>query len=174
MVVNIIRAFPGTTSSDLGTLGLLPRGGRPRRRHVPAPTAPPRLLVREVTGRRVSVQVSDRDATTRRKPRDVSGVNVFAFIGDEPPARITRWQFVKGMTRTRTVIILDPQAPPGTKVWLTAQWTNWREEPGPLCTPVFTHLNHEGAAVPGSAEARPDVSFRCLVDQQPASLTLAA
>lgn len=129
-----------------------------RRRHVAAPATAPRMRVSCESGRRVSVQLGDVDAPTLRKPRDAWNADIFAFIGDNPPDDMSHgsgaggWKYVKSVTRTRTMVTFSARNRPGTKVWLAANWSNWRGERGPICQPMCAHLSYGGPMKEGTAE----------------------
>lgn len=178
MLARIIRAHRkgmDVTDVDLCDLRMcVPKG---KRRRVPGPGAAPRLSVRSGENRTVIVHLSDAESSTKGKPRDVYGAILFAYVGDLPPAGMDQesgWQYVKTTTKAKTTITFSAAIPPGTKIWLAANWSNTHGERGPLCQPVYTHLSHGGPMM--GANAVPDVSHHPLrfVDQSSAELMHAA
>jgi hypothetical protein len=143
-LVRLIKANPNVTDEMRVNLGLSPQ--TQRRRRVPAPDAAPSLLVVGSVGGAVRVRLSDLTSLRRGKPRDVNGAVIFGHAGDNPPADPREWNVKAITSRATAQLHFSPNLPPGTKVWLTACWTNARQERGPLCEPVFTHLTY-GVAV---------------------------
>jgi hypothetical protein len=156
----IIRAYPGAgvtgmgiSDEMLGTLGLVVKS-KPRKR-VSRPMRAPLLYVNDVDGRTVKLRLHDADSMRKGRPRDVSGAVVFAFVGDLPPpvpgagnvGGVDGWQFVRNVTRTKLNVTLHADVPPGTKVWFIAAWFNWRQERGPMCMPVYTHIGYGGPSL---------------------------
>lgn len=70
-----------------------------------------------------------------------------SYVGETPPADVSRWTFQRAITRTRLRIHLPASVPPGATVWLCGRWKNYREQPGPASTPVQTFV--AGAIAPG-------------------------
>jgi hypothetical protein len=137
-----VRNCLAVTSEMRAILGLSVRNGGGSSPRIPRPEAPPILRVLSVVGRTVSLRLSDATAPTRTgKPRGAFAAVVFSYVGEDPPAEIERWNY-RGQS-TRPVLHLtfeETDLPPGTKVWITAQWVNPRGKSGPGCAPVYAHL----------------------------------
>jgi hypothetical protein len=146
-LVRLIKANPNVTDEMRVNLGL-PRQTQ-RRRHVPAPDAAPLLRVVKSVAGAISVRLGDATSMRRGKPRDVCRAVVLGYIGENPPADPRQWSLAAIPSRATAQLHFNPNLPPGTKVWLTACWTNARQERGPLCEPVVTHLTY-GVAVQGA------------------------
>jgi hypothetical protein len=147
----IIRAFPGATRDMKSVLRLVVRSKR--RRHVPAPAVAPRLYVNSVKGRTVNLRLWDARSSRKGRPRDVWGAMVFAAVGELPPPPPDQkgngagWRYVGSVTRTKLSATFSADVPPGTKVWFIAAWFNWRDERGPMCMPVYTHIGYGGPSL---------------------------
>jgi hypothetical protein len=83
----------------------------------------------------------------------VWGALVFAAVGDVPPplpgrhGGVEGWRFVRCVTTTKLSATFRADVPPGTKVWFIAAWFNWRDERGPMCMPVYTHIGYGGPSL---------------------------
>jgi hypothetical protein len=147
MLAAFVRATRSVTNAMRIELGLSQSiEGRGVRASLP--DSPPRLYVTGQVGRSVTVKLSDSILSGRRgKPVGIAGASVFSFVGDEPPTSLTNWVFKGNTTRTTMNIAFDNQLPPGTKIWLSANWYNTRAENGPSCAPVSTYIQF-GSALP--------------------------
>ncbi len=114
----------------------------------PTPIAPPSempvLEVTSVVGWTVNLRMHNGESTRRRKPEDVTGAFVFAYVGETPPNDVDAWDFKGTSTRTEMVLEFPTTLPAGTKVWVTAAWVNAKLQTGPACTPVETQINYGG------------------------------
>jgi hypothetical protein len=78
---------------------------------------------------------------------------VFAALGEVPPPPPDKmgngagWRYVGSVTRTKLSATFSADVPPGTKVWFIAAWFNWRDERGPMCMPVYTHIGFGGPSL---------------------------
>jgi hypothetical protein len=108
------------------------------------PTEMPVLRVGVVNGRVLDLEVRRTDGTTRRKPAGVRSVWLYSFVGEDPSPELSNWRFQGGSTRSDPQVVFPETVTPGTTVWLTAQWVNPRDQPGPACAPVKTHINFTG------------------------------
>jgi hypothetical protein len=86
----------------------------------------------------------------KSKPSNVAGAVVFYAIGEEPPATVDGWTF-SNVTTKSSVEIPFPTGPAQT-VYITAFWTNSRDETGPSATPVRVDLPAGTALVGESGE----------------------
>lgn len=113
------------------------------------PVGPPRgipgLDVVEVDGRRVTVQLHNADGR-RRKPAEVSGANLYSFVGELPPEDPSQWKSEGATSRTRVQVDFAVTVPAGAMVWLAACWVNAKFQSGNACAPISTRTNHGGLA----------------------------
>lgn len=123
--------------ANLG-LKLGDRGGR--KTLTPRPASPPTVLVERAVGRTVFVRLRDRDSIGRGRARGAKGVNVYRFVGSRPPSDLRDWKFVKETVDTRFGVDFDGDLPPGTQVWVSAQWKNARGRAGPGAAGVTCNL----------------------------------
>jgi hypothetical protein len=142
-IVAQMKANPNLTGEMLQNAGLSRRAGK--RSRVSVPGAPPNLHIVGQRGTEFTLQIFDSESTRRGKPRDVSTVSVYGFVGEQPPASIKEFIPLKQTSRANRVTVrFDPQLPPGTTVWLTANWRSARGEGGPGCAPVCAYLGRSG------------------------------
>ncbi len=138
--VGICQAWPEMTNAKRTALKISLRDEEP------TPIGPPEEM--PVLSVRATGQVLDltlRSPTgERQKPEGVRAAFVYTFVGESPVGDLTRWEFRGGTTRSDPQIVMDSSVTPGTKVWVTAQWVNPRDVPGPACAPVATHVGFEG------------------------------
>ncbi len=146
----IVRADKSVGDAQLVALGLNPR--RVSGPRVPRPASVPRVSVGNPVGRTVPLLLRDAESpSSKARPRGVSGAAIFTFVGEEQPASIDDWEFHDNVTRTNVKITFRENLPPGTKVWITAQWYSPTGKRGPGASPVCTHLGY--ATVVGGSVA---------------------
>jgi hypothetical protein len=116
------------------------------------PQSAPKMFVRSVVGRTVTLDLRDAESGKRKKPTGVSDLTVFSAVGYTPPQTREGWKFVKNTTVTRTSVNFADTLAPGTRVWLCAYWSNRRFEQGPACAPVYAHVGY-GLSLPKSLKA---------------------
>jgi hypothetical protein len=97
-VIRAVKAHFGVSDAQLTDLRI-PIPDRERTRIDP-PEAIPNLLVSEVMGRHVTIELRDEEGK-RRKPKGVKGANVYTFVGDTPPDDLDAWKFEGGTTKTK-------------------------------------------------------------------------
>ena len=142
-LVGIIQKFPGTTNAQRAELNITVPDEEPS--PIAKPAFPPLLVVRSVSGRAVSLVLSDpQNPSLKRIPDGVEGAIVMSYIGEEPPASSAVCTMQGPVQKTRTAVVFPESVAPGTKVWLTAMWFN-RRGVGPACDPVSTYITHNGA-----------------------------
>jgi len=135
----IVQAFPGTTDTERVELGLNVRDTEPT--PIPPPSVAPGLSVSLVTGRTVKVRVFDALVpSSRSKPEGVLGASVYSYVGETAPVDIDSWKYEGSTTRTTIDVEFPATVANGSRVWLTAYWTNPRLESGPPCQPVSTNI----------------------------------
>ncbi|MEM1026964.1 MAG: hypothetical protein AAGJ38_02675 [Planctomycetota bacterium] len=139
--VAIVQAFPGTTDDMRQALQITIRDTE--RTPLEPPTQTPKLQVVSVDGYRVELQVLN-EIDRKRRPANVSGYNLFSYVGEAPPADIASWKFEFGENKLDTELYLPTDLAVGTKVWLTVCWVNRKLETGPACQPVMTRVNYGG------------------------------
>lgn len=145
-LVQTIQNWPGMTNQKRDLLEI------PVRDQDPTPIGPPEempiLRVARVTGRVLDLEVRsvtpNGNKETRRKPVGVRAVWLRTHVGENPPAVLDQWQFRGGSTKSNPQIVFGPEVAPGTPVWVTAQWVNPTDVPGPACAPVKAHISFQG------------------------------
>jgi hypothetical protein len=118
----------------------------------PAPDFGPGIQVKSVSLNSVLIQLINTAEEGRRgRPHGVAGASIFTHVGETAPTTPDGWTFEGNTRRMKALVVFDASLPPGTKVWFTAFWRNSRDESGPACAPVFTHLQG-GAPAMGMGE----------------------
>ncbi|HWB18661.1 MAG TPA: hypothetical protein VG711_00050 [Phycisphaerales bacterium] len=144
-LVNIVQAFPGTTNSMRGALGL--RIPAPSPKPIPAPEFAPDLSIVSTAGRSVKVRLRDQENPDRRgKPDGVQGATILFYVGETAPADPAQWIFSNNTSKTSFDVEIPATVLPGAKVWLTAFWFNNRKESGPAAIPESTRVSDGLAA----------------------------
>lgn len=142
-----IRANRAVSESDLILLGLH-RPSKPRRAFSP-PGEPPKVWLKALGGRRIKVMLRDAQRTSSRaRPRDVFGAIVFMRVGENVQENPNPWRY---KTQTRQVdfdLEIKEFAPPGTRVWVSAQWMIRRGTTGPQSEPVCVRLSFDELVIP--------------------------
>jgi hypothetical protein len=141
LLAGIIQKFPGTSDEQRATLGLnVPAARTP----IPPPSVSPFIDVMSVIGHTVQIRLHDGSLTSRAKPAGVTGANIFSYVGAAPPATVEEWTFQGGTSRNVIDIPFPIDLAPGTKVWLTAQWTNSKREAGVATDPISVLIQFGG------------------------------
>lgn len=140
LIVSIVRGQKAVTDAQKILLGITVPA--PRRRAIPRPEHAPTLYVRSVTGRTVRILLADSQVQgSRAKPPGARAAMIFTAAGEAPPqAGASGWHFHTTTGRRQCDVTFPADLAPGAKVWLTAAWVNSRNQPGPACTAVETHL----------------------------------
>ncbi|HEV2292604.1 MAG TPA: hypothetical protein VGR35_02035 [Tepidisphaeraceae bacterium] len=140
LIVSIVRGQASVTDAQKILLGITVPA--PRRRAIPRPEHAPTLYVRSVTGRTVRILLADSQVHgSRSKPSGARAAMVFTAAGEKPPQVGTSgWHFHTTTGRRKCDVTFPADLAPGTRVWLTAAWVNSRNQPGPACMPIETHL----------------------------------
>ncbi|MGC4031182.1 MAG: hypothetical protein QM754_05475 [Tepidisphaeraceae bacterium] len=139
----IIGGQKDVTDEQRISLGLPVRGVRSRAR---TPEETPVMHVRAVSGHRVTVVVDP-------KPAYAIGIVMFSYIGQAYPAGLREWQFESTYSRSRFDIDFPESLPPGTQLWLRAQWLNTRLQTGAASLPIMTYLQGGSVASIGRKAA---------------------
>lgn len=128
------------------TLGLGRGKGRSARRtKIGVPNSAPTVWIREVVTSCVSIRLHDPTAPTRRgKGPGMMGANVFSFVGDAPPPALAQWRFHAMTSRTDVKLEFGCSYPPGTIVWICAQWMNAKGQAGPAGPARHARLAYAG------------------------------
>lgn len=137
-LVDIVQAFPGTTDTMRGQLGIrIPADPTP----VGAPTTAPDLSIISTFGKTIKVRLRDQlNPDSRGKPPGVQGATIVYHVGDTVPSDPAEWSFSMNVSKTVFDVELPASIPAASKVWLTAFWFNARKESGPACQPVSTNI----------------------------------
>jgi hypothetical protein len=77
-------------------------------------------------------------------PAGITGAIVMSHVGPTAPGDLSVFK-LEGATCTEAQVLFPETLAPGTQVWLTAAWMNYRKEMGPACTPVGTQINYGGS-----------------------------
>lgn len=155
-IVKRVRGH-GTPGDQLAGLGL--RSRKQRVRQIPLPESAPFVRIIPLDPRKphlkqhsrgtqplwigldstVTVQVADPASAARTAlPRGAGGVHFYTWVGEAAPADASQWHW-HGQT-SRTAVNLDfPAAPPGSRVWVTAQWFGGNTR-GPCGSPASTRI----------------------------------
>ncbi|HEY0008411.1 MAG TPA: hypothetical protein VGB55_06790 [Tepidisphaeraceae bacterium] len=145
-LARIIQAFPGTTDEQRSLLGLtvpvMPQSQ-------PAPAVAPLLNILRVVGNVISLDIRDSQNVARLRPDFAKSVNIFSYVGANPPTTGEGWFLQGGTTRSRVDVAFDTSLPVGTKVYLTACFKNERDMTGPACQPVAVTLMGGGVLPSG-------------------------
>ncbi|HEX8523145.1 MAG TPA: hypothetical protein VF669_12885 [Tepidisphaeraceae bacterium] len=127
----------GNLSADkLEELGLEPRDVKPS--PVPAPSTKPLPQIIAVSGRTLSVRVSDASTPTKRaRPANAAGLEIFSYVApsatvENPPSDISAWKFEGLSTRTSFDVAFANNLAIGTRVWICCRWYSPRGEVGPV------------------------------------------
>jgi len=145
-LVSIINGNPIVTDQMKIDVNLHVRDTSPT--PIPAPETAPLINVIQVAGSVATITLRDVENQDKRaRPRGVAGANVFSFVGDNPPASPSQWQFEGQVTKTKFELDLGSELEAATKVWLTACWYNPRTETGPVSDPIFTFTQAGGTSV---------------------------
>ncbi|MEM1444651.1 MAG: hypothetical protein AAGF84_01220 [Planctomycetota bacterium] len=141
LLISVLRGWPQQTEAKLDALRIPAHDVQPT--PIGPPTAMPRLNVVGVSGSLIDLEVTDEEGR-KRKPNGVRACWLYSFVGDQPPASLTAWQFRGESTRSTPQVVFEPEVLPGTKVWVTALWVNPTGQPGPACAPVQTRVGYLG------------------------------
>ena len=148
-VSRIVHGQPGVTAGQLAALGL--NVPRPRARIV-APTHPPAMTVRRRWAWNVDVQFSAGGPAVAggSRPHGCVGLNVYVAVG-QIPGDVQGWTNVGFFSRTRVTIPFDPALPPGTRVYIRANWQTRRGATSPACEPVEALIDGVGQQMTAGA-----------------------
>lgn len=135
-LVDVIQAWPSMTNEKRRELKIAERGKRPM--PSPVPGTAPFIKVSKTDGRVVTLKLQS-SRTNKAKPKGVSGVSIFSYYGQQPPADANGWKFETMSGRTTVSIPLDATDAAGT-VWVTAFWFNGRKETGVASNPISVNL----------------------------------
>lgn len=141
LLISVLRGWPQQTEAKLDALRIPAHDAQPT--PIGPPEVMPRLSVVSVAGSLIHLEVTDEDGK-KRKPGGVRACWLYSFVGEQPPAALTAWQFRGESTRSDPKVMFEPEVQPGTKVWITALWVNPTGQPGPACAPVQTRVGYLG------------------------------
>ncbi|MEM9752265.1 MAG: hypothetical protein AAF916_02660 [Planctomycetota bacterium] len=141
LLISVLQGWPQMTDAKRDALQIPTRDNQPT--PIGPPTEMPRLSVVGVSGSVIDLEVTDDDGK-KRKPGGVRACWLYSYVGDQPPAALTGWQFRGESTRSTPQVVFEPEVVPGTKVWVTALWVNPTGVPGPACAPIQTRVGYLG------------------------------
>jgi len=136
LATNLNRIIQGTsTVTDTMRINAGLRVYKTTRTPEGVPTQKPYLTSRGVDGQWVTIELG-QDISRRSKPAGVAGATI--LMATSPTAPASDWQFVTNTTKTKLTVQL-PTGAAGGYVYLTAFWTNSKDEAGPKANalPVF-------------------------------------
>lgn len=138
-LVNIIQAYPGTTNTMRGNLGLrISSDPTP----VPAPDVAPNLSILLTMARVIRVRLQDQESPdSRGKPDGVQGATVLYHVGETASDDPSQWVFAMNTSRTLFEVEIPNTVEAGSKVWLTAFWFNAKKQSSPAAVPEFTRVS---------------------------------
>lgn len=137
--VRMVQAFTGTTDTQRIEMQITVPDSEPTPRPVPA--FAPVLSVVSVTGHTIKLRLRDAENPDRRGKADgAAGACIWSYVGEAAPGNIYDWKPQGSITRTIFDIALSSSVPAGSRVWLTAQWFNARQENGPASEPISTTI----------------------------------
>jgi hypothetical protein len=115
------------------------------RSRINPPTLRPSLRVLSVYDRTVTIDILDPTVGAKRsRPADATQTLVYFFAGENYSGDPNTWQFAGVATERRFDFTVAGTVPAGTRVWITASYTNGRGIPGPSSVPVSTAVQGSG------------------------------
>ncbi len=133
-----VNAVPGIADATRAQLGL--KGRTTPRGRIPVPSTRPHGILVEARGLRHVLRWTDEGGTSRARPSDVAGCELWLKIGDTPPLDLTGCSFV-GMFTKGTASHQFAAADAGKPVYWMLRWVNKRGETGPLGPCVIGRVN---------------------------------
>jgi len=143
-VANRARGVLMQNRAALVGLGLcIGKGRSAKRSRIAPPQSRPSVFVKDVRGSSVSIVLRDADALSRRgKAHGISGAILFTCVGDVPPTDRAQWRMHKMTSRTDATLDFGARHPPGTMIWICAQWMGSPSQCSPVSAPISTYLNY--------------------------------
>lgn len=143
-VAGTVRAYSTNTPEMRIALGMNERNGGGKSRRIATPDSVPAVSVTRVMGQTVTIRLSDPTSLRRGKPRGIGAAMIYAAIGEPASQYSHEWLRVGMVSRVEAeVTIPRGPLPPGTKLWVRAQWLSPRGQGGPLGRPTSTYTNGE-------------------------------
>lgn len=145
LLANKVYSTASVTDAQKTELGIPPRA---LPTPIPPPTTSPVIEVISTTGWTVRIRLRAADGARRGKPPGTVGASIFSYVGEAPPADISKWNFEGSAGRvTKIDIPFATTLAAGTKVWLTAFWFSGRKIAGPACAPLSANLPGGGVSM---------------------------
>ncbi|HEV7302094.1 MAG TPA: hypothetical protein VGN72_22345 [Tepidisphaeraceae bacterium] len=135
-IVSIVQGMPGVTPQMLIDAGFTVR--KTNKTPKPRPSQKPFIKKMKVDGRTGYFQLR-QDVSTRGKPAGVSGATVLMCKPGPNGAPSRDWKFVTNTTVTSAEITF-PESETSDVYYITAFWTNSRDESGPAADPLWVSL----------------------------------
>ena len=129
-----IQNNPAVTSEHKAELGL-PIWDREPSPQPPPSTRPVLSLVAAAGNLQLLRVVDETTPTSKAKPEGVAGVEVYAWIGPNPPAELSQWQS-KGLFTRSSFEISYTSEDAAKQATLMARWYNAKGEYGPASEPI--------------------------------------
>lgn len=129
-----LRNNPLLTNADLASLNLtIPDTTRTR---VPVPNHAPQENIEKIQHLQHILRITDPNSpTTKAKPPGVARINVYRYLGTNPPANIAQYQLYGSATKALFASEFTEEDV-GKKAWYITQYENTRGERGPLSDSV--------------------------------------
>ena len=109
----------------------------------PAPGTKPVVSIVSVMGRTVQLRLRDAASPHRiGRPPGVSGATILSFVGAAAPASLGQWKFEGNITKTVVNVVFPDTIAPGSLVWITAFWSNRKDQSGPPSDPISAYLQY--------------------------------
>jgi hypothetical protein len=135
----VVQGFPGLSPEQLTSLGVHVADVEPT--PVPPPSSAPQMVVVWAVGNLVRVRLHNAELEgSRARPPGTIGATILSHVGEIAPAELKNWK-LEGSTGSTTVDVVFPATlPPGTKVWISAYWFNYRKQAGPMAQAISAYL----------------------------------
>lgn len=140
-IVGYIQATATVTDQMKIDAGVTVRKTHPS--PIPPPHQKPYLVVTNIDGRKVTLEL--RQAVDKRsKPPAVAGATILSSTTGAMTAE--SWQFKANTTKTKITIPFPPSET-GDTVYVTAFWTNAKDQSGPAADPIAINLPAGGVVL---------------------------
>jgi len=113
----------------------------------PAPDFAPKLSVKSVDGRRVTLNIGTLENPIRMPLEfGVTGATILSFVGPDAPPSPAACKYERSTSRSSVEVLFPESIQPGTQVWLMAFFFNARQHSGPACNAVPVTINYPTSA----------------------------
>lgn len=151
LLANKVYSGANVTVAQKVSLGMPPRNAPSP---IPAPTVSPTIEVLSTSAWTVKIRlINPSTGSARSKGPGISGISIFSFVGANPPADISQYQFEGNSGKTVVDLQFPTSLAAGTKVWITAFYFNGRKQSGPISAATPASLPGGGVGGGTMAEA---------------------